>query len=85
MNRCINKFLNILFIKEDRSLMVPKRELTFVLQYLGKNSFDLRTRLSRTIERDLSYCKLLIMFRFKCRLNTLFRFKDSLEKKIALD
>ena len=60
--------------------MVPKRELTFVLPYLGKLSFDLRTRLKRTIERNLLYCKLKIIFRSKCRLNTLFQFKDPLEK-----
>ena len=62
--------------------MVPKRELTFVLLYLGKRLFDLRTSLRRTIEKDLPYCKLKIIFRSKCRLNTLFRFKDPLEKKI---
>ena len=62
--------------------MDPKRELTFVLPYLGKLSFDLRTRLRRTIERDLPYCKLKIIFRSKCRLDTLFRFTDPLEKKI---
>ena len=62
--------------------MVPKRELTFLLPYLGKRSFDLRTRLRRTIERDLPNCKLKIIFRSKCRLNTLFQFKDLLKKKI---
>ena len=62
--------------------MVPKRELTFVLPYLGKLLFDLRTRLRRTIERDLPYCKLKVIFRSRCKLNTLFRFKHSLEKKI---
>ena len=62
--------------------MVPKRELTFVLPYLGKLSLYLRTRLKRAIERDLPYCKLKIIFRSKCRLNTLFRSKDPLEKKI---
>ena len=62
--------------------MVPKRELICVLPYLGKASLDLRTRLRRTIERNLPFCKLKITFRSKCRLNTLFRFKDSLEKKI---
>ena len=61
---------------------VPKRELTFILPYLGKLSFDLRTRLRRTIERDLPYCKLKMNFRSKYRLNTLFQFKDRLEKKI---
>ena len=34
------------------------------------------------MERDLPYCKLKITLRSKCRLKTLFRFKDSLEKKI---
>ena len=62
--------------------MVPKRELICVLPYLGKASLDLRRRLRRTIERNLPFCKLKIIFRSKCRLNTLFRFKDSLEKKI---
>ena len=52
------------------------------MPYLGKFSFDLRTRLRRTIERDLTYCKLKIIFRSKCKFNTLFRFKDPLEKKI---
>ena len=32
--------------------MVPKKELTFVLPYLGELSLDLETRLRRTIERD---------------------------------
>ena len=72
VSQCIKKFLSKLFIK---------RELTFVLPYLGKLSFDLRTRLRRTIERDLPYCKLKIIFRSKFRLNTLFRFKDPLEKE----
>ena len=44
---------------------------------------DLRTRLRWTIERDLPYCKLKVIFKSKCRHNTLFLFKDSPEKKIC--
>ena len=54
-----------------------------VLPYLGKASLDLRIRLRRTIEGNLPYCELKVIFRSKCRLNTVFRFKDSLEKKIC--
>ena len=43
--------------------MVPKREFTFVLQYLGEISVDLRIRLRQTIERYLPYCKLKVIFR----------------------
>ena len=62
--------------------MVPKRDLICVLPYLGKTSLDLKTRLRRTIERNLPFCKLKIIVRCKCRLHTLFHIKDSLEKKI---
>ena len=81
VDQCIKKFFNKLFIKKDLNFMVLKRELTFVLPYLGKLSFDLRTRLRQTIKRYLPYCKLKIIFRSKCRLNILFRFKDPLKKK----
>ena len=82
VNHCIKKFLNKLFVQRGLNFMVPKRELICVLPYLGKALLDLRTRLRRTIERNLPFCKLKIIFRSKCRLNTLFHFKDSLEKEI---
>ena len=64
--------------------MAAKMELTFTLPYLGKPPFDLRTRLRRSIERDLPYCKLETILRSKFRPNTPFRFKDPLEKKYPL-
>ena len=42
--------------------MVPKWELICVLPYLGKASHDLRTRLRQTIEGNLPYCKLKVVF-----------------------
>ena len=53
-----------------------------LIPYLGKFPLYLRTRLKQNTERDLPYCKLKVIFGCKCRLSTLFRFKDSLEKKI---
>ena len=80
VNQRIKKFFNKLFIKKYFNFMAPERELTFLLPYLGELSFDSRTRLRQIIERDLPYCKLKVNFRSKCRLSTLFRFKDALEK-----
>ena len=62
--------------------MALKKEITFVLPCLDKISFDLRRRQKGIIERNLPYCKLKVIFRSKCRLNTRFHFKDSLEKKL---
>ena len=61
--------------------MLPKRKLTFVLPYLSKISLNLRTRLRRTIESILPYCKLKVIFRSNSILNTCFDL-NSLEKKI---
>ena len=55
---------------------------SYILPHLGKAWLDLKTRLWRPIERNLQFCKSKIILRSKCRRNTLFRFKDSLEKKI---
>ena len=82
VNHCIKKFLEKLFAQRGLNFMVPKRDLICVLPYLGKASLDLRTRRRSTIERNLPFCKLKLIFRSKCRLNTLFRFKDPLGKKI---
>ena len=78
----IKKLLNNLFVERDLNFTVPRRELIFVLPYLGKASLDLGTKLRQTIERNLPFCKLKIIFRSKFRLNTLFHFKDSFEKKV---
>ena len=83
VNYCIKKFFNKLFVQRNLNFMVPKMELICVLPYLVKASLDLRTRLRRTIERKLLFCKSKIIFRSKCRLNALSRFKNSLEKKIC--
>ena len=82
MSHCIKNFSNKLFVQRDLNFTVPKSELICVLPYLGTASLDLRTKLRRTVERNLTFCKLKIIFRSKGRLNTLFHFKDSLEKKI---
>ena len=63
MNNCIKKFLNELFIQMELNLMVTKRELICILAYLGKTSLDLRTRLKKTVQVNLSYCKLKVVFR----------------------
>ena len=82
VNHCIKNFLNKLSVQRDFNFTVPKRELICILSYLGKASLDLRTKLRQTIEKNLPFCKLQIIFGSNCRLTTLFHFKDSLEKKI---
>ena len=65
--------------------MVPKMELICVLPYLGKASLDLRTRLRRTIERNLPFCKLKIILDLSVDLTLYFASKIHLRKKSALE
>ena len=46
---------------------------------------QLRTRLVKSIESKLKFCKLKVIFQSPCKLNLLFRYKDFLQKKIRCD
>ena len=46
---------------------------------------QLRTRLVNSIESNLKFCKLKVIFQSPCKLNWLFHYKDSLHKKICSD
>ena len=45
VNHFIKEFLNNLFVERDLNFTVPRRELIFVLPYLGKASLHLGTKL----------------------------------------
>ena len=46
---------------------------------------QLRTRLVNSIESNLKFCKLKVIFQSPCKLNSFFRYKDFLQKKIRSD
>ena len=46
---------------------------------------QLRTRLVNSIESNLKFCKLKVIFQSTCKLNLPFHYKDSLQKKIRSD
>ena len=56
-------------------LTVEKKELFFVLPYLGNLPPALRTRLENIITKNLPDCKMKVIFKSATRLNKLFRFK----------
>lgn len=71
---CINYFLNKLFIQKKLSFFYHEDFTWFHLKSKAKSNY---------IKRDLPECKLKAIFRSKWKLNNLFRFKDSPEKKIC--
>ena len=52
-----------------------KKELLYILPYLPK-SLALRTCLQKSINKNLPYCKIKVIFKSTTRLSNFFRFKD---------
>ena len=75
-NRCVEKFVNNIFIQNPAFTIVPKLELRIVLPYLGNVSSITKKRLKKCIKKRLNFCKLRIIFQTGNRLKNYFRFKD---------
>ena len=54
--------------------------MTFV-----SKSLQLRSKVAKSVQNNLSFCHLKVVFQSPCKLCTLFRFKDTLNKKIQSD
>ena len=79
---CIERFLNYVFIDKKIYALAPKKELVCVLPFIGKKSLQLRSKLVKSVQNNLSFCHLKVVFQSPYKLHTLFRFKDTLNKKI---
>ena len=53
-----------------------------MLPFIGKKSLQLRSKLVKSVQNNLSFCHLEVVFQSPYKLYTLFRFKDTLNKKI---
>ena len=79
---CIKKFLDRLFIDKKVFSVAPKKELICVLPFIGKKSLQLRSKLVKSIQNSFPFCQPKVIFQSPCKLRTLFRFKDTLDKKL---
>ena len=82
---CIKKYLDKVFIKKKVVLKASKKEFTCILPFLGKKSMQLRTCLVNSIESNFKFCKLRVIFQSPFKLNSLFCYKGSLQKKVCSD
>ena len=78
IDKCIKIFLNKQFSQKILEHTVPKKELFIVLPYLIMSSLCLRTRLQKSINSNISFCKIKVIFKSSTRLANFFRFKDKI-------
>ena len=77
--------MNKILIDKKVYALAPKKELVCVLPFVGKKSLQLRSKLVKSVQNNLSFCRLKVVFLSPRKLCTLFRFKDTLNKKICSD
>ena len=57
-------------------LTVEKKVLFIALPYPGNLPLVIRTRLQNSINKNLPFCKIKVIFKSTTRLSKFFRFKD---------
>ena len=72
VDKCIKVFLNKQFSRKILEHTVPEKELCIVLPYLGMSSLCLRTRLQKSINNNISFCKIKVIFKSSTRLANFF-------------
>ena len=53
-----------------------------MLPFIGTKSLQLRSKLDKSVQNNLSFCHLKVVFQSLYKLHTLFCFKDTLNKNI---
>ena len=80
-DKCAKTFLDKIFIEKKVFPVAERKELVSVFPFIGEKSFQLRFRLVKSIQQNLNLCSLNLIFQSPCKLHTLFKFKDYLDKK----
>ena len=78
IDQCIKIFLDKIFIAKKVVLTVPKKELRICLPFLGKQSLEIKTKLSRFLSKNFPQCKPQVIFKSNNRLKNFFSFKDKI-------
>ena len=78
IDACVFKFLNKFFEPKSVTLTVPKKQLFFVLPFMGNMLGVIKTGLSKALQKRLPFCKLGVIFKSTNRLKSYFNFKDVL-------
>ena len=77
IDKCIQKFLNNMFIQRLQIHSAPKKELRITVPYLGKMPQIVKNRLTKTLNKHIKFGKFRVIFQTNNRLRNYFRFKDS--------
>ena len=82
IDRMIFKFFDKIHLPKKAVHTCARKKLIFSLEYLGKNSLEIKKRLERVIQEQIPFCKINIVFSSKKKLRNFFAFKDKVPKNL---
>ena len=82
IDRMIFKFFDKIHVPKKEVHICCKKKLIFSLEYLGKNSLEIKKRLERVIKEQINFCKIDIVFSSQQKLRNFFAFKDKIPKNL---
>ena len=82
IDRCVKYFLDKIFTAKKVIIDVPKKEVRICLPFLGKQSFEIKTKLCKFVSKNFPQCKLQVIFNSNNRLRNLFSFKDKIPQSV---
>ena len=77
-DRCVKYFLDKVFTVKKVIATVPKKKVRICLPFLGKQSFEIRTKLCKFMSKNFPQCQLEVIFNSGNRLRNSFSFKDKI-------
>ena len=85
VDNCIKAFLNKKFLHAPVALTVEKKELCIAIPYLGNLSVVIKIRLQNSINKNLPFCKIKVIFKSTTRHSKFFRFKNKVPLNLYLN
>ena len=82
VDKCIRAFFNKIYEKRDPLFMVPKREFTMFLPFLGNTSLRIKNSLTRSFNELMPFCKVKLIFKSSRKLSSCFMFKDKIPESL---
>ena len=73
-----------MFIPRPQVSNAPKKELVIILPYLGKMSQIVKTRLTKTINKDMKFCTLRVIIQANNRLRILLSLQRFCSRNITV-
>ena len=76
MKAYMKTFLDKVFVTKKVYFTVPRKELCICLPFMGKDSLELKSKLTRFTSRYFPACRIKVIFKCNNRLKSLLAFKD---------